>query len=88
MIFNFTSWIIYVRIGCRHPFIRYWLPLLKKTTATCSLQHRDNECQWSVNYRKLRILGNLCSDWLQTSIYHILAALPGKNNSDMLPAAS
>jgi len=27
-IFCFPFWIIYVLIGCRHPFIRYWQPLL------------------------------------------------------------
>jgi hypothetical protein len=36
----------------------------------------------------LGILSKLCSDWLQTSIFEILAAFIGKNNSAMLPAAS
>jgi len=87
-IVSFASWVIYVPIGWRHPFIRYWQPLLGKTTATCSLPHRENEGQWSVNYCQLCILGNLCSDWLETSIYQLLAAITGKNNSDMVPAAS
>jgi len=87
MMWSFASWIIYVPIGCRHPFIRYWLPLLRKTTATCSLPYPGNELQWSINHFQLRILGNLCSVWLQTSIYQLLAAFTGKNNSNMLPAA-
>jgi hypothetical protein len=33
-------------------------------------------------------LSKLCSDWLQPSIYAILAAFTGKSNSQMLPAAS
>ena len=49
MIFGFTSWVIYVWIGCRHPFIWYLQPLLGRTTATCSLPHTANEHQWSVN---------------------------------------
>jgi len=39
---NFTSRVLYVPIGCRLPFIRYWQPLLAKTTATCSLPHLEN----------------------------------------------
>jgi hypothetical protein len=37
-IFSFESWLIYVPIGCRHPFIKYWQPLLAKTTVKCSLR--------------------------------------------------
>jgi len=29
-IFSFTSWVIYIPIGCRHPCIKYWQPLLQK----------------------------------------------------------
>jgi hypothetical protein len=25
-IFSFASWLIYVPLGCRHPFIKYWQP--------------------------------------------------------------
>ena len=56
--------------------------------ATWSLPHSENQCQWSINDFKLCILGNLSSDWLQTSIDETLAAFRGKNNSDMLPAES
>jgi len=42
-IISFASWVSYVLIGCRHPFMRYWQPLLAKTTATRSLQHPENE---------------------------------------------
>jgi len=48
-IVSFASWAIYVPIGWRHPFTRYWQPLLGKTTATCSLPHPENDHQWSVN---------------------------------------
>jgi len=49
MIFSFASWVLYVPIGCRHPFMRYWQPLTRKTTMTCSLPHPENERQQSVN---------------------------------------
>jgi len=58
MILSFTSWVIYVLIGCRHPVIRYWLPLLAKTTTTGSLPHPENEHQWSVNTFSCCILGS------------------------------
>jgi len=87
-IFSFASWVSYVPIGCSHPFMIYWQPLLAKTTATCSLRHPENERQRSVNDFQLCILGKLCSDRLQTSIYERLAAFSGKNNNDMLHAAS
>jgi len=86
--FSITSWVIYVPIGCRHPFVRYWPPLLRKTTVACSLPHPENERQRSVNNFSLHNLGNLSSDWLQTSISEILAAFTGKNNSDIFPASS
>jgi len=47
-IFSFESWVIYFPIGCRPPFIKYWQPLLAKTTATCSLPDPENEGQRSV----------------------------------------
>jgi hypothetical protein len=43
IIFSCAFWIIYILIGYRHPFIRYWLPLLAKTTATSSVPHPENE---------------------------------------------
>jgi hypothetical protein len=48
----------------------------------------ENVRHWRVNDLEPCIVGNSYSDWLQTSIYQILAAFTGKNNSDMLPAAS
>ena len=88
IIFVFTSWVIYVPIGCRHPFIRYCQPSLRKTTATCSLPHPENECQQSVDDVYPRILVNLRSDWLQRTIYQTKAALTRKTHSDMRTAAS
>jgi len=75
---SFPSWVIDIPIGWRHPFIRYWQPLHGKTTVTYSLQDPENDCQQSVNNFRLGILGNLCSDWLHTSIYEILVAFTGK----------
>jgi len=66
----------------------YWQLLLAKEIAPRSSPHSENERQQSVNEFELRILANLCSDWLHTSIYQILAAFTGKNDSKMLPAAS
>jgi len=57
-IFSFASWVIYVLIGCRHPFIIYWQLLLAKTPATCSLPHPDNERQRSINSFSCGIVGN------------------------------
>jgi len=85
---SFSSWVIYIPIHCRYPLIGYWHPSLGKASATCSLPHPENERQQSVNDFHLHIFGNLCSNWLQTSINQILAAFTGKNYSDMLPAAS
>ena len=87
-IISFASSLSYGPIGCRQPFISYWQPLLAKTTVTRSLWHPENEGQPSINDFWLGILGKLCSDWLQTSIYEILAAFTGKTNRDMVPAAS
>jgi hypothetical protein len=51
-IFSFASCVSYVPIGVRHPFMRYWQRILAKTTATCSLRHRENERHRSVsNFR-------------------------------------
>jgi len=77
-IFSFASWVMYVLIGYRDPFFRQWQPLLGKTTATCSLLYPANERQPSVNNIQLHILGNLCYDWLQRSIYQIMAACAGE----------
>jgi hypothetical protein len=49
MMISFASWVIYIPIDCRYPFIQYWQPLEGKTTRTCSLRHTDNERQQSVN---------------------------------------
>ena len=79
--FPFASAVIYVPIGWRHPFVRYWQPLLGKTRATCSLPHPEIECQRCINDFQLRILGNLCSDRLQTFIYQIVVAFIGKTTA-------
>jgi len=55
---SFASWAICVPIGCRHPFIRYWQPLLAKTKAASSLLHPDVERQQSVNSFGSWVFGN------------------------------
>jgi len=76
---SYRSWVIYVPIGCRHPFIKYWQPLLAETTATCSLPHPENECQQSANSFGCCIFGNQGIALIFTFIMEILTALIGKN---------
>jgi hypothetical protein len=66
----------------------YWQLLLAKEKATQSSPHSENERQQKVNDCWLRIMANLCSDWLHPSIYQILAAITSKINSKMLTVAS
>jgi len=79
MIISFGSWVIHVPIGCRHPLIKYWQPLLAKTTATCSLLHPEYEHQWSVNSFSLCICGNQSIALIFTFIKELLTAAIGKN---------
>ena len=44
-IVSFVAGVSYIPIGCGYPFMRYWQPLLAKTTVTCSLRHLENERQ-------------------------------------------
>jgi len=78
-IVSFVSWVIYVLIGCRHPFIKYWQPLLAKSTATCSLQHPENERQQSVNSLSCCIFGSQGIALIFVFRKELLAALIGKN---------
>jgi len=48
-IFSFTSWVIYVLIGCQDSIIRYWQPLLGKSSVTGSLPHPANQREQSIN---------------------------------------
>jgi len=75
---NFTSKVIYLQIGCRHPFIRYRQPLVETTAVTCSLPHHGNKHQPCVEEFQLPILGDLGTYWLWMSMYVILAALTGE----------
>jgi len=79
MIFSFASWVSYVPIGCRHPCMRYWHPLLAKTTATCSLRHPENEHQHSVNSFRTCIFRNQGIARIFGFITVLLTALLGKN---------
>jgi len=78
-IFSFASWVSYVPIGRRHPFMRYWQPLLAKTTATCSLRHPENERQWIVNRFRTCIFRNQGIVRIFACITVLLTALLGKN---------
>jgi len=77
-IFSFASWLIYVPIGCIHPFIKYWQPLLAKTTAQCSLPHPENERQLSINSFSCCIFGNQVIALIFAFITELLTAIMGK----------
>jgi len=81
-IFSFALWVIYVPIGCRHPFIQYWHPLLAKTKAKCSLPHPENECQWSVTSFSCCIFGNQGIAQIFAFITDLLTVLISKNTLD------
>jgi hypothetical protein len=78
-IFSCASWVSYVCTGCRHPFMRYWQPLLAKTTVTCSLPYPENERQLSVNSFKTCICCNQGITWIFACTTRLLTALLGKN---------
>jgi len=78
-IFSFASWVSFVPIRCRHPFMRYWQPLQAKTTVTCSLCHPENERQRSVNSFRTCIFRNQGIAWIFACISVLLSALLGKN---------
>jgi len=77
--FRFTSWVIYVPIRCIHPFIKYWLPVLAKTTATCSLPQPENEHQQSINSMSCCISGNQGRALIFVFIKKLLTALIDQN---------
>jgi len=78
-IFSFASWLIYVPIGCIHPFIQYWQPLLAQTTAQCSLPHPENERQRSLNSFSCCIFSNQVIALIFAFITELLTAIIGKN---------
>jgi len=78
-IFSFASWVSYVPIGCRPPFMRYWQPLLAKTTATYSLRHPENERQWTVNSFRTSILRSQGLARIFACISVLLTILLGNN---------
>jgi len=43
-IFHITSSLSYVVIGCRHPFTRYWKPLMAKTTSIMKISVNSFSC--------------------------------------------
>jgi len=78
-IFSVAFWVIYVPIGCRHPFIEYWQPLQAKTTATCSLPHPENQRQRNVNSFSCCIFDNQGITLIFALITELLTALIGKH---------
>ena len=78
-IFSFASWVSYVPTGCSYPFVRYWQPLLARTTAPCSLQHPENERQWSVTSFRTCIFHNQGISRIFACINASLTALLAKN---------
>jgi len=78
-IFSFAPWVIYVPIGCRHPFNIYWQPVVAKTPATCSLLHPENERQRSVNSFSWCTLGDQGIVLIFVFINELLTALICKN---------
>jgi len=77
--FSNASYVSYVPIGCRHPFGKYWQPLLAKTTATGSLRHPENERQWSVTSFRTCICRNQGIAPIIASMTVLLTALLVKN---------
>jgi hypothetical protein len=59
--------------------MRYWQPLLAKTTAKCSLQQPENERQRSINSFRTCIFRNQGIAWIFACITVLLTALLGKN---------
>jgi len=78
-IFSFESWVIDFPIGCRHPYIKYWQPLLAKTTGTCPLPHTENEHQPSVNSFGCCIFGPQGIALIAMFITELLTALIDNN---------
>jgi hypothetical protein len=79
MMFTSASCVVYVSIGCRHPFMRYWQALLATTTATCSQQDPQSERQWSVNIVRSRIFRNQVIARIIAHKTKLLTVLIGKN---------
>jgi len=78
-IFNFTSYVLYVPIGCTHPFIKNCQPLLANTTAIWSLSHTENEHQRSINSFICCIFANQGIAQIFAFITELLTTLTGKN---------
>jgi hypothetical protein len=85
-IFSFGSWIIYILIGYRYPFVWYWLALLGKTPARCSLTHHENQRQWRVNDLWFSMSGNYTVISLLLCITDVLAAFICKRNRNTITA--
>ena len=78
-IWSCESLVIYVPIDWRHPFIKYWQPLLAKTTVTCSLPHPEKERQLSVNGFSCGIFGYQGIMLNSTFMTELSTALVGNN---------
>jgi len=78
-ILSLTSWEIYIPIGYRYPFMRYWQPLGARTTATLSQPHPENQRQQSINSFISCIFGIEGITWMFVHISESFTALRGKN---------
>jgi hypothetical protein len=77
-IFSFAYCICYVPIGCRHPFLRYWQPVLAKPTGICSLRYPEKELQGIVNSSRTCIFCTQGIMQIFTCITVWLTAFPGQ----------
>jgi hypothetical protein len=73
-IVSFTCWVIYILIGSRHPFIRYWQPSLIQLTTRCSLRHPDNEHQPNIHSFTSCIVRNQGIAWIIVCITLLFSA--------------
>jgi len=78
-ILSFSSWVIYVLIGCSHSLMRYLQPLDRKTSTTWSLPNPEIERQWRVDNFESCIFGNPGITLIFGRITVLLTTLIGKN---------
>jgi len=87
-IFSYSSWVVYVPIGCRDPFMRYWQLSGANRTATRSLPHSENVRQRSINSFRSCTFGNQSIVPIFAHITELLTILIGnittyeRNNTD------
>jgi hypothetical protein len=88
MIVGCVSWVIWGEKGYILRYTKYWPPLLQEEKAKCSLPHRKNEREQSVNDFWSSIFGNMSGVRLQASINMEMAALRGRYVQDIPTTSS